>query len=298
MTLMRTLPLALALTLGLGACAKIPTDKRTPQQTEKTDAEALESAQGLVSKASNGVARAESVFEGLGGMVGVRVAPANGQGNQGPSVVWMSPDHSVIFPGPALDIDGVNVSDRFAQENSGQSSSPAASPASAVDKAALLERAASSESGSFIQGRRGPVVTAIVDLNCVHCNTLFTATQPLVKEGKVRMRYVLAGFLSPTSVPKAAAVLGARDKVAALRKAEEDYSQNGPNGPAPKFDAKHEATIAANTQLLNDTGEPATPYLFYCDKETQEVKGIPGAPQDMEGFLQGVGEEGHPACSG
>ena len=298
MTLMRTLPLALALAVGLGACAKIPTDQRASKESATSEEETLEAAQALVTKASNGVARAESVFEGLGGMVGVVVAPVNGQPGASRSVVWISPDKSVVFPGPAVDIEGVNVSERFAQEHSGQGSATTSTPTAAVDKSALLERAAATESGSFVQGRRGPVITAIVDLNCVHCNTLFSSAQPLIQEGKVRVRYVLAGFMSPTSVPKAAAVLGARDKVAALRKAEEDYSKNGPNGAAPKFDAKHEPTIAANTQLLQDTGEPATPYLFYCDKETQEVKGIAGAPQNLAGFIETVGSEGHAACGG
>lgn len=288
MTLLRTLPLALALGLGLSACspAESPASKSPPSSGN------LENAKKLVAGASENKATAERIFEGTGGMVGVVVAPAEG-GNGQKGIAWMSPDGTVLFPGPALNNKGENVTERFAKEQLGQPEKP---DTSAVNKADLLKRAADASTGSFVQGKSGPVVTAIVDLNCSHCNTFFAGAQPLVDSGKLRVRYVLAGFLTSSSVPKAAAVLGAKDKVAAMKKAEADFAKNGQGSPAPSFKPEHEATVKANNDLLAATGEPSTPYLLYCEKGSQQVHGEPGAPQDMVAFAQSLSESGNEFC--
>ena len=294
MSSLRLLPLALALGVVLSACT--PSSQTDEKSATKSPDEQLKAAQVLVDGASKKQAKAERVFDGLGGMVGVVIAPTSGE-NQEQGVVWMSPDGTTLFPGPALDASGENINPKVAQQQlGGGAKAPGQADASTVDKGALLERAASSETGSFVQGKSGPVVTAIVDLNCSHCNTFFASAQPLINSGKLRVRYVLAGFMSATSAPKAAAVLGAKDKIAAMKKAEADFAKNGAQGPAPKFEPKFEAIAKANTELLMATGEPATPYLFYCDKETKTLVGMSGAPQDMPAFVASLDSTSHPYC--
>ena len=293
MSSLRLLPLAFALGVVLSACTS-----STPTQDKaaaKSPDEQLKAAQVLVEGASKNQAKAERVFEGLGGMVGVVIAPTSGEHKE-QGVVWMSPDGTTLFPGPALDASGENINPKVAQQQLGDTQAPGKTDASAVNKGALLERAASPETGSFVQGKSGPVVTAIVDLNCSHCNTFFASAQPLINSGKLRVRYVLAGFMSATSAPKAAAVLGAKDKIAAMKKAEADFAKNGSQGPAPNFEPKFEAIAKANTELLMATGEPATPYLFYCDKETKTLVGMSGAPQDMPAFVASLDSTSHPYC--
>ena len=293
MSSLRLLPLALALGVVLSACT--PSTPTEDKAAAKSPDEQLKAAQVLVEGASKNQAKAERVFEGLGGMVGVVIAPTSGEHKE-QGVVWMSPDGTTLFPGPALDASGENINPKVAQQQLGGAQAPGKTDASAVDKGALLERAASPETGSFVQGKSGPVVTAIVDLNCSHCNTFFASAQPLINSGKLRVRYVLAGFMSATSAPKAAAVLGAKDKIAAMKKAEADFAKNGSQGPAPKFEPKFEAIAKANTELLMATGEPATPYLFYCDKETKTLVGMSGAPQDMPAFVASLDSTSHPYC--
>lgn len=304
-----TLPLVVALTLALGACSSpwnsgdgrgaAPSTAgardRAAEDSSRypsTNEALLETARKLVAGASKGQAQVQRVFSGFGGMVGVVVSPTQGNTEQ-EGLVWMSPDGKALFPGPVLNAAGQNINEALAREQNLRGA-PKAPP---TDKAPLLTRAAEAGAGGFVQGTRGPVVTAIVDLNCPHCNTFFTNTQPLVKAGKLRVRYVLAGFLTPTSIPRAAAVLGAADKVAALRQAEVDFAKDHGQGPAPTFKPAHEATVKANTQLLMDTGQPSTPYLLYCDKATKAVAGAPGAPPQLDAFVAGLAEGPHEACS-
>lgn len=289
MKLHRSLSLALALGLALAGCTGSDTsNSATGTKQEKSSVSQLERAKKLVTGASQGQAQADSVFEGPEGMVGVVITPANAPGGE-KAVVWMSPEGSMIFLGAAFNEAGENLNVTLGQEHMGK--------AGGSQSADLLNRVVFGESGSFVQGKSGPIVTVIVDLNCSHCNTFFSNAQPLIDSGKLRVRYVLAGFLTQTSGPKAAAVLGAKDKVAALKKAEADYAKNGQRGPAPTFKPEFEDLVKANNDILRDTGEPATPYVFYCDKQTQEVVGQAGAPEDLESFLEGVGSEGHPGCS-
>lgn len=293
MKLHRSLPLALALGVVLAGCAGSDTpNNATGTKQEQSSASQLERAKKLVTGASQGQAQADSVFEGPDGMVGVVIAPANAPSGE-KAVVWMTPEGSMILLGTAFNETGENLNVTLGQEHMGK----AGSNEDSSKTAELLSRAASSESGSFVQGKSGPIVTAIVDLNCSHCNTFFTNAQPLIDSGKMRVRYVLAGFLTQTSGPKAAAILGAKDKVAAMKKAEADYAKNGQQGKAPTFKPEFEAVVKANNEILRDTGEPATPYLFYCEKQTQKVVGQAGAPEDLESFLESVGSEGHPNCS-
>lgn len=302
----RTLPLVLALGVALAACSP---SSRPDAAESSNEATRLQAAQALVKSASKGAADVERVFEGEGGMVGVVIA-SKADPSQQRAVVWMSPDGTVLFPGPALDSTGQDINPRVAREQiqgegAGAKANDAAQGDAATtgeapntaggDKAAILSKAVGA--GSFVQGTAGPILTAIVDLNCSHCNTFFADAQPLIARGELRVRYVLAGFLTPTSGPKAAAVLGAADPVAALKKAEADFARQGQKGLAPAFEARLEAVVKANNALLTSTGEPATPYLLYCDQATGTVVGEAGAPEDVAALAKQLGDGPHPACA-
>ena len=67
-------------------------------------------------------------------------------------------------------------------------------------------------------GREGAPRTVYVftDPNCPYCNKLWADARPWVDAGKLQLRHVMVGILTPTSAGKAAALLGAKDPAAAL----------------------------------------------------------------------------------
>ena len=66
-------------------------------------------------------------------------------------------------------------------------------------------------------GRTGArVVYVFTDLNCPYCNKLWSDARPWVNSGKVQLRHVIVGILTPTSPGKAAALLADKDPSATL----------------------------------------------------------------------------------
>jgi thiol:disulfide interchange protein DsbG len=59
-------------------------------------------------------------------------------------------------------------------------------------------------------------VYVFTDPNCPYCNKLWADARPWVDAGKMQLRHVMVGILTPTSAGKAAALLGNKDPAAAL----------------------------------------------------------------------------------
>jgi thiol:disulfide interchange protein DsbG len=294
--LLSRLTLALAGVLALAACS-------APEKADKgLSAEQRETAaKTLFERVSEGNGTVYDVQEAPDGLYKLTVGPKDAA-DSSRSIVWMSSNAKVLIIGAAFDENRNNLAfdtqpaaaTPVNQDAAGQN------PRSAEDtalQAQLLTRAADPASGSFVQGTAGPIVTAIVDLNCSHCNDFFTAAQPLIQDGKLRVRYVLAGFLTPTSEQKAAAVLSAKDPIAALKASEAAYRKDGGDNAIGKIDPSKLAVVKANTKILIDTKKPSTPYLFHCDKQSKQVVGEAGYAPDLAAFAGTIGEEGHPACS-
>ncbi len=74
------------------------------------------------------------------------------------------------------------------------------------------------------EGKQGPVVYLFLDPNCPYCHKLYDQLQEKVAKGKLRLRVVVVGFLSPSSHAKAAAILSAADPRAALAKNESGFA--------------------------------------------------------------------------
>lgn len=295
MTLSR-LTLALAGALALAACT--PSADKAPKGLTAEQRETA--AKALFDKISEGNGTVYEVKEAPDGLYKLTVGPKD-SADSSRSVVWMSENAKVLIIGAAFDESRNNL----AFDTPPTPATPAApaagnNPRSAEEtalQAELLTRAADKASGSFVQGTAGPIVTAIVDLNCSHCNDFFTVAQPLIAQGKLRVRYVLAGFLTPTSEQKAAAVLSAKDPVAALKASEAAYRKDGGDSAIGKVDPAKVDLVKANTKILIDTKKPSTPYIFHCDNQSKQVIGEAGYAENLEAFVGTIGEEGHPACS-
>lgn len=283
--------IAAACLLGLAGCNPPPA---TPPAEVKAAAPAstssvapgsvvsMEKAQALVAGASHGVAHVLSVFAGKDGMTGA-ITVNDGHPKE---VVWISPGGNVLFPGPAITIDGQNLTQTALTEQHVY-----ISPA---------ELASKIEGRGFIVGKKGPILTTFMDANCVWCHELYKNIMPRVNKGELRLNVVMVGILKPTSIERAVAILGAKDPAAALAKDEAGFVASTEEGgieplkvPRPDLEAK----IRENASFMGEAGQVSTPGLLFCDKGTKQLTYMLGYPQDQAAFAAKLGTEGNPICN-
>ena len=96
------------------------------------------------------------------------------------------------------------------------------------------------------EGSKGPILYDFLDPNCPYCHQTYVWLLNPVDGGQLRVRFVIVGFLSPSSKGKAAAILAAPEPLAALRRTEKGFAmtQNGPEGGIEPADA----AVIANVQ--------------------------------------------------
>lgn len=141
------------------------------------------------------------------------------------------------------------------------------------------------ESSHWIEdGRKGAPRTVYVftDPNCPYCNKFWADARPWVDSGKVVLRHVMVGILTPTSAGKAAALLADKDPAAALAAYERGHMEhNGksiasgrarPLGdaglkPLNSIPAAVQAKLAANERLMASLGLQATPAMAWQDAD-------------------------------
>ena len=131
-------------------------------------------------------------------------------------------------------------------------------------------------------GREGAPRTVYVftDPNCPYCNKLWADARPWVDAGKLQLRHVMVGILTPTSAGKAAALLGAKDPAAALNAYERGHAASNAKllvsgCPKPLGDEGVEplatvppalaAQLDANAKLMASNGLRVTPALEWMD---------------------------------
>lgn len=278
-TLKLTSALGLALMVGLAAChPNTSTDDNKAKKTDTAlDSAQLDKAKLLVQDASRGHAIAESVFKGPDGLVGV---VTQGQGSPNKEIVWASPSLEVLFPGPALTRDGNNLTEKAMVEQKITPQQPKAELNAEQLGEALVGK-------GFIVGTKGPLITAFMDPNCIFCNRFYNDVAPLVKSGQVRVRYIMVGFLKPTSIPRSVAILAAKDPAKALERDEKNFDEaheEGGEAPATGNHPKQEEEVRANTELMGKAGPISTPTLVLC-KTGNAPEIIRGQPQDLKGLI-------------
>lgn len=146
-------------------------------------------------------------------------------------------------------------------------------------------------------GKKGAPRTVYVftDPNCPYCNKFWSDARPWVDSGKVVLRHVMVGILTPTSADKAAALLADRNPAAALAAYERGHAaQNsktlatgrarplGDDGLKPLEDIPPtiQEQLAANEKLMASLGLRATPAMAWRDANgTMQVR--TGAPDSV-----------------
>ena len=156
-----------------------------------------------------------------------------------------------------------------------------------------LERSAWIADGSPEAAR---VVYVFTDPNCPFCAKLWADARPWVASGKIQLRHVIVGILTPTSPAKAAALLSDRNPVQALAayeglhapdtaKALAAGSRPRPLGdeglkPMSSIPAQIAEKLNANARLMASFGLPATPGLVWRDAKGAIQKRA-GAPDSV-----------------
>ncbi|EKS72677.1 disulfide isomerase/thiol-disulfide oxidase [Burkholderia sp. SJ98] len=139
------------------------------------------------------------------------------------------------------------------------------------------------------------VVYVFTDPNCPYCSRFWAEARPWVDAGRVQIRHVLVGILTPSSPGKAAALLTSRDPSSALHdyearqtkavdaqmaaghaRALEDRTL-APLDPIPVDIAKK---LAANAQLMQAFSMQATPGFVWHDN-AGTIRARTGLPPDQ-----------------
>ena len=135
-------------------------------------------------------------------------------------------------------------------------------------------------------------VYVFTDPNCPYCNKFWADARPWVDSGKVQLRHVMVGMLTPTSAGKAAALLASKNPADALATYERGHvAENakvlGAGRPRPLADAglkplasippKVRAQLDANEKLMASLRLQATPAFAWRDA-TGAVQTRTGAP--------------------
>lgn len=136
-------------------------------------------------------------------------------------------------------------------------------------------------------------VYVFTDPNCPYCNKFWSDVRPWVDAGKVQLRHVIVGILTPTSPAKAAALLTDKNPAATLAAYERAQvsatAKSLASGrPRPLGDdgikalstipPAIQAQLDANVRLMTNLGMQATPAVVWRDAKgiVQMRTGVPG----------------------
>lgn len=120
------------------------------------------------------------------------------------------------------------------------------------------------------------VVYTFSDPNCPYCNRFWDASRPWVDAGKVQLRHLLVGVIRDDSPAKAASILTANDRSAALQENERNYDQGG-IAPAKAVSAEVREILGANQLLMMSLGFRGTPGIVFLGEDggLEKVSGMP-----------------------
>ena len=122
---------------------------------------------------------------------------------------------------------------------------------------------------AVLEGAKTPerVLYVFWDANCYYCNLTWRALQYYEKAG-LQVRWVPVAYQKDNSAALAAAVMGARDRAAALRENEARYrakSYDGGIKAAAKVPADLAIELEENMTLMGRFGMSGTPALVWKD---------------------------------
>ncbi len=135
------------------------------------------------------------------------------------------------------------------------------------------------------QGKR--VLTIFFDPNCPYCHKLYGMLRADVGKDDVQLRWVPLGLLTLSSLPKAAAILQAKDPLQAFHQNENDYdfAANGQPGggiePARTITPKVRQELARNLAVYSSNKLFGVPAMVWtkADGRAASLTGVPSAAE-------------------
>ena len=127
------------------------------------------------------------------------------------------------------------------------------------------------------------VLYVFFDANCFYCHLTWKALQPYEKAG-LQVRWVPVAYQQPSSIGRAAAIMQASDRIAALRANEIGYNAAHYDGgiqPMDKVPTTLVVQLQTNTQLMKNFGAPGTPALVWKE-DNGKVRIKVGVPRLSE----------------
>lgn len=190
-------------------------------------------------------------------------------------VVYSTKSGDYLLSGVLIDKDGKNLSAAYTDQYAPKPDPNKVAAALSTDTWLVDE-------GSLA----APPLYIYADPNCIYCNKLWVELQPYVKSGKLRARWALLDFLKRTSKGRAAAILSAHDRAAALAEDELKFDKAQEEGGIPELQPVPpdiDNVLAMHTLQMNEAGAGGTPTLVFRNKDGWTI--AYGVPQDMPGFV-------------
>ncbi|MHB8453883.1 MAG: thioredoxin fold domain-containing protein [Acidiferrobacterales bacterium] len=130
------------------------------------------------------------------------------------------------------------------------------------------------------EGQSTHVIYIFFDPNCPYCHVLYDSMRPWVEHNQIQLRWIPIGTLMTTSFGKAAAILEAKNPLAAFRRNEVGFSKMSGFGQISEDPLPDDATakkLKANAELLHRTGNDAVPTMVFrlADGTADLVQGAP-----------------------
>jgi thiol:disulfide interchange protein DsbG len=220
----------------------------------------------LINKVAKGQLAIIKKFKAVADLTGY-VVESKGS-NSRKMIVYSNKSGKYLFIGNIISSEGQNMTQSYTQKyiNAG------------VAKSAYAEVSSLSW---FAEGsnKASHKVYIVIDPNCIFCHEEYDLVQPLIKAGKLQVRWVPVGFLKPTSKGKAAAILAAstnKKRVAMLMKDETSFNVQEEEGALTPLANNNSMVNAAafskvekNTSFFNKYVSTfiGTPVILYKNKE-------------------------------
>lgn len=200
---------------------------------------------------------------------------------QQPVALYATPDGNHVIAGTMLDADGKNVT-RAALEQAVR----------APMTAGVWKELEGSRWIADGKPSAQRVVYMFTDPNCPYCNKFWSDARPWVDSGKVQIRHVIVGILTPTSQGKAAALLADKNPSALLASYERGQAaetakalasghahplEDGQLKPLDKIAPAVAAQLQTNEKLMGSLRFDATPAFVWRDDHGQVQMRV-GAP--------------------
>ncbi|MEX1167230.1 MAG: DsbC family protein [Hydrogenophaga sp.] len=154
---------------------------------------------------------------------------------------------------------------------------PAAQPPAPIAQGQAYDTVASTAKGFTVGALMGAnPVYVLFDPQCPHCGHLWEAALPL--HSKVKFVWVPVALMGGKSLPQGAALMQSNEPLVAMTEHEKSLlSGQGGMAASASIPDHIEASIKANTQLLEQLGADSVPYIVGKNAQTGQTVSKAGA---------------------